>query len=250
LKKIRLDQRVVADGLAPSRERAKALILSGIVLVDDTPVTKAGTPVAPDAAVRLKSGAAPKAWVSRGAHKLLPALETFGVDPTGRVCLDVGASTGGFTDVLLQRGAQRVYAVDVGYGQLAWKVRQDPRVVVLERTNARHLTAEHVPELVSLVVVDVSFISVTLLLEAVVARTAPDADLLVMVKPQFEAGRGNVGKGGVVRDEAVRAQTIERVGDAATALGLTVLGSRDNDIRGPKGNLETFLHLRTPQKTL
>ncbi len=234
---------MVEEGLAASRERAKALILSGVVLVNDTPVTKAGTTVAADAEVRLKAGAKDD-WASRGAHKLLGALDGFGVDATGRICLDVGASTGGFTDVLLRRGASRVYAVDVGYGQLVWRLQRDERVVVLDRTNARHLTVEHIPEAVSLVVMDASFISVTLILPAVVPLVAPGADLLVMVKPQFEAGRGRVGKGGVVRDDAVRAETIAKVAEAAAGMGLTVLGTRDNDIRGPKGNLETFLHAR------
>ncbi len=241
--KRRLDQRVHEDGLAPSRARAQALILAGRVLVNDIPVTKAGTKVADDAAVRLKGGG--DSWVSRGALKLLPALDEWGIDPAGRVCLDVGASTGGFTHVLLERGAERVYAVDVGTNQLAWALRSDPRVVSLEKTNARHLTAEQIPEPVSLLVCDVSFISVTLVIPPAAALCTPGADLLVMVKPQFEVGKGRVGRGGVVRDEGLRVETVSAVADRLCAeIGLEERGRRDNDVRGPKGNLETFLWLR------
>ena len=243
MKKQRLDQRVVSEGLAPSRERAKALIMSGVVLVDDTPATKAGIQVKADAEIRLKGGGDP-GYVSRGALKLAPALETFGVDPSGRICMDVGASTGGFSEILLLGGAQRIYAVDVGYGQMAWRIQNDDRMVMLDRTNARHLTAEHVPELVSLVVVDVSFISVTLLFEAIAARCRDGADLLIMVKPQFEVGKGQVGKGGIVRDEAKRQSAISAVIEHAESRGLILLNRRDNDITGAQGNLETFLHLQ------
>jgi len=241
--KQRLDQRMVADGLAPTRQRAQAYILAGAVLVNDTPVTKAGSAIRNDAVVRLRAGTSDD-YASRGAHKLKPAMETFAVDPNGLICLDIGASTGGFTDVLLRGSAARVYAVDVGYGQLAWKLRDHPDVVVLERTNARYLTDEHIPEPVDLVVVDVSFISVKLLLPALWDRCANQAAVLLMVKPQFEAGKGRVGKGGVVRDETIRLETIRSVAEAATELGFSVHGQRDNDIRGPKGNLETFLYLK------
>jgi len=240
--KQRLDQRLVADGLAPSRQRAQAFILAGAVLVDDVPSTKAGTMISDAAVVRLRSGMFDD-YASRGAHKLKPALESFDVDPTDRICMDVGASTGGFTDVLLRGNAARVYAVDVGYGQLAWKLRDNAKVVVLERTNARYLTEEQIPEPIHLVVVDVSFISVKLLLSTLWDRCADQADVLVMVKPQFEVGKGRVGKGGVVRDESIRLESIQSVADAAIQLGYTVHGQRDNDIRGPKGNLETFLYL-------
>lgn len=242
----RLDQRVVSEGLAPTRDKAKALILTGVVLVNDTPQTKAGTRVKSDAHVRLKSGSKPLAetWVSRGALKLAPALETFGVDPTGRICLDIGASTGGFTEVLLRGGAHKVFAVDVGYGQLAWRVRNDKRVVVLERVNARNLTVQQVPDKPTLLVMDVSFISVTKILPALAGVLGDRADLLVMVKPQFEVGRGRVGKGGVVRDESLRQEAIDGVAAFAETLQWTVLGRRDNDVRGPKGNLETFLHIQ------
>ena len=245
--RIRLDQRLVELGLAPSRERAKALVLAGAVLVGDVPATKAGTQVASDAPIRLRSGARAEAdWASRGALKLMPCLEAFGVDPAGCICLDVGASTGGFTDVLLRRGAARVYAVDVGYGQLVWRLRSDPRVVVVDRTNARYIGAQQVPEPVALAVVDVSFISLRLVLPAIVPLCAPGANLLAMVKPQFEVGKGRVGKGGVVRDDALRTEAVDGIALSAQGLGLEVRGRRDNDVRGPQGNLETFLHLALP----
>ncbi|MCW5892356.1 MAG: TlyA family RNA methyltransferase [bacterium] len=238
---VRLDRLLVERGLAPSRERAQRLILAGAVLVDERPADKPGTVVAADAALRLRAEASP--WVSRGGEKLVGALDAFGVEPTGLDCLDVGASTGGFTDCLLQRGARRVVAVDVGYGQLAWRLRQDPRVTVLERMNARGLRREQVPIAPALVVIDVSFISLTLILPAVAAVAAPGAVVLALVKPQFEAGRGQVGKGGVVRDDAVRAEAVARVRAAAVALGFTVRGEADSVLPGPKGNREVFLHL-------
>jgi 23S rRNA (cytidine1920-2'-O)/16S rRNA (cytidine1409-2'-O)-methyltransferase len=241
--KERLDKLLVDRGLVQSRERARAMILAGDVLVNEAPVTKAGSLVDDAAEVRLRSTGIP--YVSRGGVKLAGALEGLAIDPTGRVCLDVGASTGGFTDVLLRGGAARVYAVDVGYGQLAWSLRSDPRVVCVERCNARALSRAEVPEPISLVVVDVSFISVTLVLPALVPLCAAAADVLAMVKPQFEAGRG-AAKRGVVRDPQVRAEAIERVKTAALALGLVHIGGADATLPGPKGNLEHFLHLRVP----
>jgi 23S rRNA (cytidine1920-2'-O)/16S rRNA (cytidine1409-2'-O)-methyltransferase len=229
-------------GLASSRERAKALVMADRVLVADAPAKKPGDLVALDAPVRLRGGVPEDDYASRGALKLAPALDTFGVDVAGAVCIDVGASTGGFTDVLLRRGATRVYAVDVGYGQLDQRLSQDARVVVLDRVNARQLGAEHVPELADLAVIDVSFISLTLVLGAVASRLRPGGSLLAMIKPQFEVGKGRLGKGGVVRDEAVRQEAIARVTAFARELGLEVAGLRDNDIRGPKGNLECFFH--------
>lgn len=217
--------------------------MAGAVLVDDAPVTKAGSPVLPDQAVRLKAGHGGDGWASRGALKLSPALDAFGVEAQGRVCLDIGASTGGFTDVLLRRGASRVYAVDVGYGQLAGRLRNDDRVVVLDRTNARHLTCADVPEPIGLVTIDVSFISVRLILPAVVPLLDVVASVLVMVKPQFEVGRGRVGKGGVVRSEALRAEAADSVASMAVELGWVERGRRDNEITGPKGNREIFLLL-------
>jgi 23S rRNA (cytidine1920-2'-O)/16S rRNA (cytidine1409-2'-O)-methyltransferase len=239
LSAVRLDRLLVERGLAPSRERAQRLIMAGDVLVDERPATKAGSEVASDAVVRLRAAAS--AYVSRGGEKLAGALDHFGIDVAERVVLDVGASTGGFTDVCLRRGARRVIAVDVGYGQLAWALRQDPRVVVLERTNARGLTPAMLPETPDVVVIDVSFISLTLVLPPVVALVAPQATLVVLVKPQFEVGKGEVGKGGVVRDPAQRAAAVTRVRTAAEGLGLVVRGEAESVLPGPKGNREVFL---------
>lgn len=240
--KVRLDQWLVTHGLVQSRERAKALIMAGVVLVDDAVASKPGLTVRDGAEVRLKKGADDD-WASRGAHKLLPALQLFGVDPTDKVCLDVGASTGGFTDVLLRGGAGRVYAVDVGYGQLIWRLQSHEKVIVVDRTNARYLTDEHVPELVELVVIDVSFISLTLILPAVRRRCKPGAHVLAMVKPQFEVGKGRLGKGGVVRDDNLRREAIDTVANVAASVGFIEEGRRDNDVLGPKGNRECFLYL-------
>ena len=240
----RLDERIVALGLAESRTKAQALIMAGQVLVDDVPVDKAGTRVRNDASVRIR-GAASR-YVSRGGDKLEGALEDLGVDPRGKLCLDVGASTGGFTDCLLQRGATRVYAVDVGYGLLDAKLRDDPRVVVRERINARNLEAAQVPERVDLLVADVAFISLRLVVPAL-AAVAPHAEWLLLVKPQFEVGREQVGKGGVVRDDALRAWAVESVRGAAEALGWREVARADSRVAGPKGNREIFLHLRNSE---
>jgi 23S rRNA (cytidine1920-2'-O)/16S rRNA (cytidine1409-2'-O)-methyltransferase len=218
-------------------------VLAGRVLVDGAPAAKAGTRVRPGAQVSLRGAA--RRFVSRGGEKLAGALEELGIDPQGRVCLDVGASTGGFTDALLQRGARRVIAVDVGHGQLHEKLRADPRVVALERANARTLDAESIPEPVSLVVVDVSFISVRLLVPRL-ARLAPRADWLVLVKPQFEVGRGRVGRGGVVRDDGLRAGAVAAVRAAVEAVGWRYAGEIESRLAGPKGNREIFLWLRAP----
>jgi 23S rRNA (cytidine1920-2'-O)/16S rRNA (cytidine1409-2'-O)-methyltransferase len=241
----RLDAAVVARGLAGSRERARALILAGQVRVDGVVVSKAGTPVKPDAAVTLDERDHP--YVGRGGVKLAHALETFGIAVEHRLALDVGASTGGFTDVMLRRGARRVVALDVGHGQLDWNLRTDPRVVVLEKINARTLTPEQLPEdarRFDLVTMDVSFISVRQVLPAVVPLLAPGADVVVLVKPQFEAGRDEVGKGGLVRDAAVQARTVEDVTSAANSLGLTRVAAVESPITGTEGNREFFLHLR------
>ncbi len=243
---VRLDRLLVDRGLAPSRERAQRLILAGEILVADHPATKPGAVVAPDAPIRVRT--APSAFVSRGGEKLAGALDAFGLDVAGLVVLDAGASTGGFTDCLLRRGARRVIAVDVGYGQLAWALRQDPRVVVLERTNARHLTAEALPETPGLVTVDVSFISLALVLPAIQDVLSPGGTIVALVKPQFEAGRGLVGKGGVVRDPVVRAAAVAAVRDAAVGLGLAVRGESDSVLPGPKGNREVFLWLERPAR--
>ncbi len=243
--KARADHLLVARGLAPTRARAQSLIMAGAVYVGGRRVEKAGEAVAEDAALDVKGEDHP--YVSRGGVKLAGALDGFGVDPRGRVCLDVGASTGGFTDCLLQRGAAKVLAVDVGYGQLHDKLRRDPRVVSRERTNARTLTAEQLglsPPGVDLVVVDASFIGLEKLLPAIVPLMRPGAELVALVKPQFQVGRGEVGRGGVVRDDAARLRVTEEVADAARALGLEVLGDQDCVIAGPEGNRERFLWAR------
>jgi 23S rRNA (cytidine1920-2'-O)/16S rRNA (cytidine1409-2'-O)-methyltransferase len=240
--KIRLDQLLCDRSLAPSREKAKALILAGEVLVDDRPADKAGATVRVDAEVRLKS--TPSPYVSRGGEKLAGALDDLGVDPRGETWLDIGQSTGGFTDALLQRGAARVVGVDVGYGQLAMTLRRDPRVTCLERVNARALPpGVFQGKLFDGAVIDVSFISLKLVLPSVAPHVRAGGRVLALVKPQFEAGREQVGKGGVVRDEAVIAQCVAEVGQAAAALGLQARGDTPSRLRGPKGNQEVFLLL-------
>ncbi|HKA38004.1 MAG TPA: TlyA family RNA methyltransferase [Thermoanaerobaculia bacterium] len=237
--KTRLDLLLVSRGLAPTREKAQAMILSGRVEVEGRRVEKAGTPVDSAAAVQVLGP--PHPYVSRGGVKLAAALDAFGLDPRDLVCLDVGASTGGFTDCLLQRGARRVYAVDVGYGQLDAKLRDDPRVVAKERVNARHLSREDVPEPAALAVMDLSFISVRLVLPAVVPLLAPGAAVVVLVKPQFEAGRREVPKGGVVRSDAVQRRVVDEIGRFGSSLGWTALGSIPSPIRGARGNQEFLL---------
>jgi len=240
--KPRLDTLLVDRGLAPSRERARALILAGKVLVGGQVVSKAGTAVSPDAVLALKTPDIP--FVSRGGVKLAAALEHFHLDVTGKVALDVGASTGGFTDCLLQSGAARVYALDVGYGQLDWRLRQDPRVISLERLNVRYLPPDALPEPVDLAVIDVSFISLKLALPPVLPLLKPGGDLIVLVKPQFEVGKGLVGKGGVVRDPALRLQAVAEITALAQSLGLVASPPLPSPILGPKGNQEYLLHLQ------
>lgn len=243
-KKQRLDQLLVDRGLAESRTRAQALVLSGNVFAGDRRLDKPGTSVAADVELRVKGRDHP--WVSRGGLKLAHALEDFGLSPEGAVCIDVGASTGGFTHVLLENGAARVYAVDVGHGQLAWSLRNDERVVVLERTNARHLTAEHIPEPVDWVVCDASFIGLATVLPAALALTRHGGRLVTLIKPQFEAGRENVGKGGVVRDTAVHAAVCARVKEWVEAQGWQVQGIIESPITGPEGNVEFLLSAQRP----
>jgi 23S rRNA (cytidine1920-2'-O)/16S rRNA (cytidine1409-2'-O)-methyltransferase len=238
---VRIDRLLVDRGLVPSRDRARRLVMAGEVLADDRPVTKPGALVPADATLRLRTPASP--YVSRGGEKLAGALDAFALPVAGRVALDVGASTGGFTDCLLRRGAARVYALDVGYGQLAWALRQDPRVVVMERVNARTLAPGTLPETPDLATIDVAFISLALVLPAVLSALAPAADVVALVKPQFEVGRGEVGKGGVVRDPALRAAAVARVRELAEGLGLAVLGEVPSVLPGPKGNREVFLRL-------
>jgi 23S rRNA (cytidine1920-2'-O)/16S rRNA (cytidine1409-2'-O)-methyltransferase len=241
----RLDKLLVDRGLVASRERARALVMSGAVLVRGQPETKPGTMLDPSVEITLREEDHP--YVSRGALKLVKGLDTFAIDPTGKVALDIGASTGGFTDVLLRRGAARVYAIDVGYGQLAWSLRQDPRVVVLERQNVRNMDLALVPEPCDLAVIDVSFISLTLVLPRVIELLRPPAGkpIVVLVKPQFEVGREQVGKGGVVRDEAVRRGAVEKIRTWANANGLVAEGDVESPITGPAGNVEYLLLLRT-----
>ncbi len=239
--KRRADQLLVERGLAESRTRAQALILAGIVYEGDRRIAKAGEQFAVDAALTVKGRAHP--WVSRGGVKLAHALDHFGVDVSARVALDIGASTGGFTDVLLARGAQRVYAIDVGHGQLAWKLRQDPRVVVHERLNARLLTRELIPEPVGIIACDASFIGLAKILPAPLLLAVAGADLVALVKPQFEAGREHVGKGGVVRDPAIHATVCNRAAEWVGAQpGWTVIGVVESPILGPDGNREFFLY--------
>jgi 23S rRNA (cytidine1920-2'-O)/16S rRNA (cytidine1409-2'-O)-methyltransferase len=240
--RVRLDRELVRRGLAPSREAAGAAVRAGRVLVGGATASKPSALVSPADPLALAGPA--RRWASRGGDKLAPVLDSLGVAVAGRRCLDAGASTGGFTDVLLAAGAVEVVAVDVGYGQLDLRLRQDPRVRVLDRTNVRALTAEQVGGPVDLTVADLSFISLRLVVPVLASLTRRDGDLVVLVKPQFEAGRAAVGRGGVVRDPAVRAAAVRGVAEAAAASGLGVAGVRPSPLPGPAGNLELFLHLR------
>ncbi len=241
-KPLRLDLALVERGLVASRERAQRLILAGLVDVDGRRVDKAGTKVAAESRIELRGSDMP--FVSRGGLKLDHALTEFRVDPAGRIAMDVGASTGGFTDCLLQRGATKVYAIDVGYGQLDYKLRGDPRVVVMERENFRHLERARVPDEISLLVGDLSFISLTLVLPQVRDFLAPGGEAVLLVKPQFEVGKGRVGKGGIVRDDAARLAALAGVAQAAADAGLPVLATTRSPITGAKGNVEFLVHLR------
>ncbi|MBI4488734.1 MAG: TlyA family RNA methyltransferase [Deltaproteobacteria bacterium] len=240
-KRERLDKLLVERGLVASREEGRSRILAGEVLVNDRPIAKAGSLIAPDALIRLKGK--PLLYVSRGGTKLEKALGEFRIEVIDRIVLDVGASTGGFTDCLLTYGARRVYAVDVGYGQLAWKLRKDPRVVVLEKRNIRYLRPEELPEPPELAVIDVSFISLRLVLLPVMRLLAPRGEILALIKPQFEVGKGKVEKGGVVRCHEEHLRVIEEVKEAATVTGLEVMGVTESPLLGPKGNREFFIYL-------
>ncbi|WP_029014498.1 TlyA family RNA methyltransferase [Niveispirillum irakense] len=238
--KVRVDQALVDRGLAETKSKAQALILAGLVYADTKRIDKAGDQVPEHQALTVKGQDHP--WVSRGGLKLVKGLDTFGIDPTGMVAMDVGASTGGFTDVLLTRGAARVYAVDVGHGQLAWKLREDPRVTVMEKTNARHLTAEQVSDPLDIVVCDASFIGLETVLPAPMALTRPGAYLVALIKPQFEVGKGRVGKGGVVREPELHQEVCDRIqGWLAAQPGWTVLGIAESPITGPEGNKEFLI---------
>jgi 23S rRNA (cytidine1920-2'-O)/16S rRNA (cytidine1409-2'-O)-methyltransferase len=234
---------LVRRGLARSRQQAAELIGAGKVSIDGMPVVKASTAMALTAALRL-AGDSDRDWVSRGAHKLTGALNAFGISVQGRRCLDAGASTGGFTDVLLDRGAREVVAADVGYGQLAWSLRTDPRVIVVERTNVRDLSEAAIGGRVDAIVADLSFISLTTVLPALTACAYPDADIVPMVKPQFEVGKGQVGVGGVVRDPVLRAGSVLAVARRAEEMGWSTVGVAASSLPGPSGNVEYFLWLR------
>jgi 23S rRNA (cytidine1920-2'-O)/16S rRNA (cytidine1409-2'-O)-methyltransferase len=239
--RIRLDQLVVTRGLAPSRERARALVIAGQISVDGASITKAGTQVDEAADVAIITPDHP--YVGRGGLKLAHALDTFHIAVAGRQCLDIGASTGGFTDVMLQRGAARVVALDVGHGQLDWRLRNDPRVVVIEHLNARHLTLDALPARVDLVTIDVSFISLSKILPVVPPLLNASADVVALVKPQFEAGRTEVRRG-IIRDPAVHERVRAEVAAAGAEVGLTSVASTPSPVTGQKGNVEFLIHFR------
>lgn len=243
----RLDVLLRERGLTRSRSKAKARIMAGEVYVEGEQVDKAGTQVDRDADIELRGDANP--YVSRGGQKLESAHETFDFEIAGRTAIDVGASTGGFTDFLLQHGARHVYAVDVGYGQLSWELREDDRVTVHERTNIREFDEEALPEACDLAVVDCSFISLELVLPNTLPYLTDDADIVALIKPQFEAGPERVEEGGVVRDESVRRQVIDEVLEMAEGLGLELVDSVDSEVHGPSGNIEHFAHWRAPQRS-
>jgi len=240
--KVRLDRLVVNLGLAQSRQRARAMIMAGKVLVNNLPVTKPGLAFADDTVIRLKAGDIP--YVSRGGLKLEKALHEYHLNVKGMICLDVGASTGGFTDCLLQHGAKYVYAVDVGYGQLAWKLRQDKRVAVIERANIRYLPAESVPIPIDLICVDVSFISLKIVIPAVRHFMQPDTRIIALIKPQFEVGKEKVGKGGVVRDSLLHEAVIDDLTIYFQKLNLKCKSVIPSPVRGPKGNREFLIMIR------
>jgi len=239
--KIRLDQLLLLHGLAPTLEKAQAIIAAGQVLVNDQPADKVGSLFAKDCQIRLKGKTCP--YVSRGGLKLAAGLDHFQIDPAGFICADIGASTGGFTDCLLQRGAAKVYAIDVGYGQLAWELRQDPRVVVMERTNARNLKSGDLTEPLDLAVIDASFISLKTLLPPLLVFFTQAIRVLALIKPQFEVGKGQLGTGGVVRDSDLHEKVIEEIREFSGGLGLVPVGVSASPILGPKGNREFLIYL-------
>lgn len=242
MKKGRIDQLVFDRGLTDSRERAKTSIMAGLVFVNGQRCDKPGTPVAEDAQIELRGDAIP--YVSRGGLKLEKALKVFNFDPSGIVCADCGASTGGFTDVLLKNGARKVYAIDVGYGQLAWSIRSDERVVVMERTNVRYVTPDMLDETPQLAVMDLSFISIKLVLPVVRELLPEDGTVICLIKPQFEAGKDKVGKKGVVRERSTHVEVVRDVLDFVAGVGYTALGLDYSPIRGPEGNIEYLLLLK------
>jgi 23S rRNA (cytidine1920-2'-O)/16S rRNA (cytidine1409-2'-O)-methyltransferase len=240
--KERLDKLLVQRGLTVSRERARALILAGKVIVDDHRVDKAGVQVSVDAELRLKGEDIP--YVSRGGLKLEKALTEFAIEIKGKVAIDVGASTGGFSDCLLQHGIKKVYAVDVGYGQLAWKLREDPRIVNMERCNIRHLQSNQLDDIPEVAVIDASFISLAKVLPNTLNLLAQGAEIIALIKPQFEVGKGQVGKGGVVKDHHQHIAVVEQICDLVRSLNCTVLGTTESPILGPKGNREFLIYLQ------
>lgn len=240
--KKRLDQLLVERGLAESRAKAQAAIMAGLVFSNEKRLDKPGTPVAEDLALEVRGQ--PHPWVSRGGLKLAHAIDAFGIDVAGKIAIDVGASTGGFTDVLLTKGAAKVYAVDVGHGQLAWKLRNDLRVIVLEKTNARHLSAAEIPEAPDIVVCDASFIGLETVLPAALALAKPGAVVVALIKPQFEVGKDRVGKGGVVREPELHAEVRARIAQWLPRIGWTVFGEDESPIQGPEGNREFLIAAR------
>ena len=241
MSKVRLDVLMAERALAESRERAKALIMSGVVFIGGKREDKPGTQVDREAEIEIRGGA--QEYVSRGGYKLEKALDYFGVSPEGRICLDCGASTGGFTHCLLKRGADKVYAVDVGYGQLAWEIRNDPRVVTMERTNIRYVRPEDIGELLDFASIDVAFISLTKVLEPTRNLLKDTGEIAALIKPQFEAGRGSVGKKGVVRDPEVHKRVIREVTEFSREIGLFPAGLTFSPVKGPEGNIEYLVHL-------
>lgn len=239
--KIRLDARIFELGLSESREKAKAFIMAGQVYVNGMKAVKSGMTVAAEDSIEVRGSSE---FVSRGGHKLKKAMSVFPIDLNNKICMDIGASTGGFTDCMLQNGAKKVYSIDVGYGQLAWKLRSDDRVVNLERTNIRYVTREQIPDDIDFFSVDVSFISLCLVLPAAYPLLTEDGECVCLIKPQFEAGREKVGKKGVVRDKAVHKEVIEKIYNFATESGFSVCGLDFSPIKGPEGNIEYLIHLR------
>ena len=239
--KQRIDVLLVEKGFFESREKAKASIMAGIVFVDEQKVDKAGEEVSIDANIEVRGNACP--YVSRGGLKLHKAVNEFKIDLSDKVCMDIGASTGGFTDCMLQNGASKVYSVDVGYGQFAWKLRQDPRVVCMERTNIRYVTNEDIGELLDFASIDVSFISLTKVLPVAFNLTKDNGEVVALIKPQFEAGRDQVGKKGVVRDSKVHKEVIEKVIEFSKGIGFKVKNLSFSPIKGPEGNIEFLVHL-------
>lgn len=244
--KVRLDRLLVEKGMVQSREKAHALILLGSVIVDGRPVDKVGAKVPCDAEIEVRWEGIP--YVSRGGLKLDAALKAFNIDVKDKTALDVGASTGGFTDCMLKSGAHKVYAIDVGYGQLAWSLRKDPRVVVIERTNIRYIEEGLIKDRIDLATIDVSFISLTKVIPKIMGFLKEGGEILALVKPQFEVGKGEVGKGGIVRDRIKHRKVIDSVGSFSTALGLEILGVFESPLPGQKGNIEYFMYLKKRQR--